>query len=224
MVKLGKFCVLCDMLSGNWDAISFTSDQWFPSWAKKAFLSWNIIRKLKMYTCKFQIRYMWYKKEQALQKNKASAEVPNKTMKRTQHKDYEQNTANWKTDYTEGKPLADNIQQATWQREFKHVPESTLSFFLPSPSAWPLNLCVIASLCGTSHTMTFWFLLCRTYFYRVWHYGSRDCKLSAPWRLLTWSVGGEEAGESQDQRKKETKISRTFGLGGAFAIFFLLTV
>lgn len=123
----------------------------------------------------------------------------------------------------EGKPLADNIKQAPWQREFKHVPESTLSF-LPSPSAWPLNLCVIASLCGTSHTMTFWFLLCITYFYRVWHCGSRDCKLSAPWRLLTWSVGGEEAGESQGQRKKETKFLALLDMGDHLLFFFLLTV
>lgn len=121
-----------------------------------------------------------------------------------------------------GKPLADNIKQATWQREFKHVPESTLSFFLPSASAWPLNLCVIASLCGTSHTMTLWFLLCITYFYRVWHCGSRDCKLSAPWRLLTWSVGGEEAGESQGQRRRKQKFLSLVDFGGAFAIYFPL--
>lgn len=33
----------------------------------------------------------------------------------------------------EVKSVADNTKQATWQKEFKHVPESTLSFFLPSP-------------------------------------------------------------------------------------------
>lgn len=33
-------------------------------------------------------------------------------------------------------------------------------------------------------------------------------------------MGGEEAGESQGQRKKETKILLTFGLEEAFAFFF----
>lgn len=80
--------------------------------------------------------YFCRKKGQELLENKESRDVPNKNMKKTQHKDYEQNTQKTgKRTINEVKLLADNIKQATWQREFKHVPESTLSFFLPSPSA-----------------------------------------------------------------------------------------
>lgn len=57
-------------------------------------------------------------------------------MERTQYIDYKQNIQKTgKLTINEVKPLADNIKQATWQREFKHVPESTLSFSLPSPPA-----------------------------------------------------------------------------------------
>lgn len=104
----------------------------------------------------------------------------------------------------EGKSLADNIKQATWQREFKHVPESTLSFFLPSPSAWPLNLCVIASSCGTSHTMTFGFLLCITYFYRVWHWaaGTVNWVLLGGYWLEVWVEKRQERAKAKERRKQ----------------------
>lgn len=83
--------------------------------------------------CKFQIKYV----EEIKRANtivEESIAMHNKNMARSQYIDYEQNTQKiGKLAINEVKPVADNIKQATWQKEFKHVPESTLSFSLPSP-------------------------------------------------------------------------------------------
>lgn len=88
-----------------------------------------------MHMCKFQIKYVQEVKR-ANTTVEESIAMHNKNMERTQYIDYEQNTKKTgKLTINEVKTVADNIKQATWQKAFKHVPESTLSFSLPSPPA-----------------------------------------------------------------------------------------